>query len=277
MSSFFLDLTFLIYLISWVGSLFYFKTLEKKALKLTHGVLFVGLIFHFLYILFITKEIYTTSLLTFNEVLGLFSFLLVLVYFYFALGREKAYTLATFYLPLPILFLLLNMLFSKKSLYSPFSPYIKSFWFPLHVICALLSHAFLMAGLIASLMYLLQEREIKKKRFGYFFRKLPPLHSLERIAEKALYNGFFLLTLGIISGAIWSELAFGSYWRWSAKEMITLSLWLIYAGMIHQRILIGWRGKRLAYMFLLGGFLWFFTFFVINFYFKGFHTYGSSL
>ncbi|MGC9109480.1 MAG: cytochrome c biogenesis protein CcsA, partial [Caldimicrobium sp.] len=130
---------------------------------------------------------------------------------------------------------------------------------------------------IASLMYLLQEREIKKKRFGYFFRKLPPLHSLERIAEKALYNGFLLLTLGIISGAIWSELAFGSYWRWSAKETITLSLWLIYAGMIHQRILIGWRGKRLAYMFLLGGLLWFFTFFIINFYFKGFHTYGSSL
>jgi ABC-type transport system involved in cytochrome c biogenesis permease subunit len=80
----------------------------------------------------------------------------------------------------------------------------------------------------------------------------------------------------MISGALWSELAFGTYWRWSAKEMITLALWLIYAGMIHQRVLIGWRGKRLAYMFLLGTLLWFFTFFVVNFYFKGFHTYGST-
>lgn len=273
----FLNLTFIIYLISWIGSLFYFKTLEKKALKLSQGILLVGLAFHLIYLSIITKEVYLTSLFTFNDILGLLSFLLVIVYFYFALGKEKAYTLATFFLPFPIFFLLLNLFLSEKTLFSPFSPYIKSLWFPLHVITSLFSHAFLIAGLVASFMYLLQEREIKKKHFGYFFRKLPPLHSLERLAEKSLYNGFFLLTLGIISGIIWSELAFGIYWRWSAKEMITLSLWLIYAGMIHQRVLIGWRGKRLAYMFVIGGLLWFFTFFVINFYFKGFHTYGSAL
>lgn len=277
MKSLFLNMTFIIYLTSWIGSLFYFKTLEKKALKILQKILLVGLVFHFIYLSIIVKEVYLTSLFTFSDVLVIFSFLLVIVYFYFALGKEKAYTLATFFLPFPLFILSLNILLSEKNLFSPFSPYIKSLWFPLHIITSLLSHAFLIAGLVASIMYLLQEKEIKKKHFGYFFRKLPPLHSLERIAEKSLYKGFFLLTLGIISGVIWSELAFGDYWRWSAKEMISLALWLIYAGMIHQRILIGWRGKRLAYMFVIGGLLWFFTFFIINFKIKGFHTYGSAL
>jgi cytochrome c-type biogenesis protein CcsB len=273
MSSLFLELAFLIYLIAWIGFLFYFKTLDKKALKLSQGVLLTGFSFHLLSLLILVKDFYISPFFTFREVLSLFSFTLIGVYFYFSFGRDKAYTMGTFLLPLPILFLALSF-FLKKAPATPFLPYVKSLWFPLHGISSLLSHAFLLNGFIASLMYLLQEKELKRKHFGYFFKKLPPLHSLERISEKALYHGFFFLTLGILSGALWSELALGDYWRWSAKEVISLSLWLIYAGMIHQRILIGWRGKRLAYMFILGSLLWFFTFFVVNFYFKGFHTYG---
>ncbi|MCS7198877.1 MAG: cytochrome c biogenesis protein [Caldimicrobium sp.] len=275
MKSLFLDLAFFIYLVSWIGFIFYFKTLDRKALQITQGVLLAGALFHFIYVLLFIKELYEVNYFTFREILSLFSFLLVMTYFYFSFSRDKAYTLGTFLMPLPLFFLLLSYLYFREAPLSPFSPYIKSFWFPIHVISSLLSHAFLLTGLSSSVMYLLQEREIKRKHFGHFFRKLPPLNSLERISERALYQGFFFLTIGLLSGALWSESAFGDYWRWSAKEVISLSLWLIYAGMLHQRILIGWRGKRLAYMFILGSSLWFFTFFVVNFYFKGFHTYGN--
>lgn len=275
MKSFFLDLTLITYLVSWIGFVFYFKTLEKKALKISQIVLLVGALFHSLYLLFILRDLYFQNFFSFKEVLSILSFLMVVTYFYFSLGREKAYTLGTFLLPLPIFFLLLGFFLFKEVSVSPFLPLVKSLWFPIHVFSSLLSHAFLLNGLVSSAMYLLQERELKRKHFGYFFHKLPPLYSLERISEKALYHGFLFLTLGILSGALWSEMAFGDYWRWSAKEVVSLSLWLIYAGMIHQRILIGWRGKRLAYMFIVGSCLWFFTFFVVNFYFKGFHTYGN--
>jgi len=124
-------------------------------------------------------------------------------------------------------------------------------------------------------MYILQEREIKKKHLGLFFRKLPPLEYLDKVTEKCLYLGFIFLSLAMISGAIWSEIAFGNYWRWSPKEVITLILWLIYAVLIHQRVLIGWRGKKASYMFLLGFSIWLISFFVINLFSKGFHTYGS--
>ncbi|MCS7150410.1 MAG: cytochrome c biogenesis protein [Caldimicrobium sp.] len=275
MKSLFLNLVVFTYFISWIGFIFYFRTLEKKALRLSQGILSLGAFFHLSYLFFFLKELYEFNSFTFKDVLNLFSFLIVITYFYFSLGKEKAYTLGTFLIPLPISFLILSYFFFQEAPISPFVSHVKSLWFPLHVISSLLSHAFLLTGLTSSVMYLLQEREIKRKHLGYFFRKLPPLNSLERISEKALYQGFFFLTFGILSGAIWSEMAFGDYWRWSAKEVITLSLWLIYAGMLHQRILIGWRGKRLAYMFILGSTLWFFTFFVVNFYIKGFHTYGN--
>lgn len=274
MKTFFLDLTLITYFISFIGFLFYFKTLEKKALRASQLVLGIGALFHLSYLICYALNFLKNPTYNFADTLYLFSFLLVLVYFYFSLSKEKAYTLGTFFVPLPILFLLLGRYFSEKTLLSPFFPFVKSIWFPIHVISSLLSHAFLLSGFVLSLMYLLEEREIKKKRFGKIFKKLPPLHSLERLAEKSLYHGFFFLSFGMITGALWSELAFGDYWRWSAKEVVTLSLWLVYAGMIHQRVLIGWRGKRLAYMFIIGCGLWIFTFFVVNFYFKGFHTYG---
>lgn len=274
MENFFLNLTLISYLIAWIGSLFYLKTLEKTSYKLYQVVLLVGFLFHILYLFFLVKNLFYTSYFTFKEVLVFFSFLLICVYYFF-ITKIKAYTFGSFFIPLPIFFLLLSFLLGKSTPASPFLPFVKSLWFPIHVITSLLSHGFLLAGLTASSMYLLQERELKKRHLGYFFKKLPPLQTLEKISEKSLYFGFFFLTMGMLSGALWSEIAFGDYWRWSAKEVITLSLWLIYTGMIHQRILIGWRGKRLAYMFILGSTLWFFTFFVVNFYFKGFHTYGQ--
>lgn len=274
MEKFFLKLSLIAYIIAWIGSLFYIKTLEKNAYKLYQGVLWIGFTFHALFLFFFLKKLYPEPFFTFQEVLSIFSFLLVCVYFYFTLSKIKAYTFGSFFLPLPLLFLLFGFFLFKNAPPSPFLPLVKTLWFPIHVLSSLLSHAFLLAGFVSSIMYLLQEREIKKKKLGYFFQKLPPLYTLEKISEKSLYNGFFFLTIGMLSGALWSELAFGDYWRWSAKEVITLSLWLIYTGMLHQRILIGWRGKKLAYMFAIGTLLWFFTFFVVNFYFKGFHTYG---
>jgi len=123
-------------------------------------------------------------------------------------------------------------------------------------------------------MYILQDRALKRKSFGFLFKRLPPLDSLERISERCLYQGFFFLSLGIISGAIWSELSLGDYWRWSAKEVLSLVLWLIYSAMIHQRVLIGWRGRKLAYMFAICSCIFILSFLVINLYKEGFHTYA---
>ncbi|RKX60917.1 MAG: hypothetical protein DRP29_01740 [Thermodesulfobacteriota bacterium] len=274
MKDLFYILTLLTYLISWVGFGFYFKTLKKEALRLSQIVLFSGFLFHTLFWIIKGWEFWHTQLLSFKDILNFFSWELVAIYFIFTLSPIKAYTVGFFCVPV-ILFLLGCSYFFPVKIISPFTQYFKSFWFPIHVFSSLFSHGFLIFGVIISIMYILQEREIKKKRLGVFFKKLPPLNYLDKLIEECLYLGFILLTIGMISGVMWSEIAFGEFWRWSPKEVITLILWLIYAMLIHQRILIGWRGKKAAYMFIVGFGIWFISIFVINLMIGGFHTYGS--
>ncbi len=261
------------YTVSWIGYLFYFKTQEKIAQSLSFGVFLTGFLFHSIYIAILIYDFMEGAPLFFNQSLIAFSYTLSLAYITNNLSKIKAYTLGTFFLPLPLIFFLLNFLgFARET---AFLPFLRSLWFPIHALSSLLSHSYLLLGLISSGMYILQERTLKKKKFGVLFNRLPSLDILERINERCLYQGFFFLSLGIVTGAIWSEMALGSYWQWSPKEMLSLILWLIYAAMIHQRVLIGWRGKRLAYMFALGSIIFFISFFVVNFYTQGFHTYGK--
>jgi len=274
MADLFFFLSFFIYAISWIGFGFYFKTLKREVLKYAQFVLFLGFLFHSIFWIIKIYQIFTTNILSFKYLLNFLSWELVFIYFIFTLTPIKTYATGFFLLPLVLLLLILSVIFPQQIL-SPFSKLFKSFWFPLHAFTGLLSHGFLLFGVITSLMYLLQEREIKKKHLGFFFKKLPPLEYLDKVNEKCLYLGFIFLSFAMISGAVWSEATFGNYWRWSPKEVITLILWLIYAVLIHQRVLIGWRGKKASYMFLLGFSIWLISFFMINLFSKGFHTYGS--
>ena len=262
-----------IYAVSFIGFIFYFKSLEKVAYKLAFGTALIGFFVHTLYIGILSVELWRGAPLTFNHTLIFFSWTLILAYLSVAYGRSKAYNLGVFFIPLPIFFYLLGVFLEPRE--SPFLPLLRSFWFPVHAISSLLSHSFLLLGFVLSLMYILQDRSLKRKSFGFLFKRLPSLDTLERISERCLYQGFFFLSLGIVSGAIWSELSFGDYWRWSAKEVLSLALWLIYSAMIHQRILIGWRGRKLAYMFAICSSIFFFSFIIVNLYGKGFHTYAQ--
>ena len=109
-------------------------------------------------------------------------------------------------------------------------------------------------------MYIFQERLIKTKRIGRFHRLLPSLETLDTINRRGLPLGFFLLTLGIISGALWAGSAWGFYWSWDPKETWSLITWFAYAAMVHQRLALGWRGKRAALLALIGFALVMFTF-----------------
>jgi len=272
MDELFFALSFLGYGISLVGFLFFFKTLRKEVLRYSQGVLALAFFFHTLYWFDKAYVIVESSTFFFGDILNFLAWCLVLVYFVFSFGKIKIHTVGCFVIPLVIALLVLSRL-TFFHIISPFGPYLRNFWFPVHAISGLISHSFLLFGVITSVMYLLQEREIKRKKLGIFFKKFPPLEYLDRTTEKALYLGFIFLTLAMISGAMWSDLVFGDYWMWSPKQVVTFVLWLLYAILIHQRVLIGWRGKKTAQMFILAFFVWLLSFFVVSLCCKGFHTY----
>ena len=150
--------------------------------------------------------------------------------------------LGSFLTPIALILVLFAFALPKEIL--PLAPVLKSFWHPFHVIFAFLGNALFTLTFCCGVMYLIQEHQLKSKKMGAIAKRLPPLNVLDNLSYQSLKFGFPLLTLGIITGAVWAEYAWGSYWNWDAKETWSLITWLLYAALLHQRLTVGWRGRR---------------------------------
>ncbi|MDQ7785468.1 MAG: c-type cytochrome biogenesis protein CcsB [Desulfomonilaceae bacterium] len=158
----------------------------------------------------------------------------------------------------------------------PVVPVLRSWWLPIHVVLAIAGNAVFTLTAIGGLMYIVQERLIKTKRIGRFYKLLPSLDTLDAINRQGLPLGFFFLTLGIISGALWAGSVWGFYWSWDPKETWSLITWFVYAVMVHQRVVLGWRGKRAAMLAIVGFCLVMFTFLGVNALLGGHHAFDGS-
>jgi cytochrome c-type biogenesis protein CcsB len=101
---------------------------------------------------------------------------------------------------------------------------------------------------------------------------LPDLDTIDELIYQSIALGFIFLSLGIITGSVWAHYAWGSYWSWDPKETWSLITWLVYAALLHARLVRGWRGKRIALMSLAGFACVLFTYLGVN-YLPGLHTY----
>jgi cytochrome c-type biogenesis protein CcsB len=154
-------------------------------------------------------------------------------------------------------------------------PALQSWWLPVHAGVSLVAYGFLSLAFCGGIMYLLQERELKSKRFGYFFSRFPSLDSLDQLNSHCLTAGFVFLTLGIVTGSLWARQAWGTYWQWDPKETWSLVTWFIYLVMIHQRFTVGWRGKRSAIMSIIGFIAVIFTLWGVTWLLGGVHSYAG--
>jgi cytochrome c-type biogenesis protein CcsB len=157
----------------------------------------------------------------------------------------------------------------------PLMPALKSPWLNIHVTTIMLSYAGLLLGSLVAVFYLLRLRGVRwvKSMFGNM-----TLEDLDLLAYRFIVFAFPLLTLGIITGAIWADQAWGRFWGWDPKETWSLITWLIWAGYLHTRLAFGWRGARSAWFAIVGIISVFITFFGVSFlaaYFsvKSLHTY----
>lgn len=207
-----------------------------------------------------------------HEAVSFFAWSLTMAYLAFR-WRYRVKNFAAFVLPL-ILLLMLVALFSPGRVVE-LPPALQSWWLPIHGMIALMANAFLALAFCGGVMYLLQEREIKRKRMGFFSERLPSLEALDNLNQHCLTIGFPLLTLGIVSGSLWARQAWGAFWQWDPKETWSLITWLIYAAMIHQRFTVGWRRRRAAIMAIVGFCAVLFTLWGVNFFLGGAHSYAG--
>ncbi len=133
-----------------------------------------------------------------------------------------------------------------------------------HVASAVLAYGSFTVSFVAALLYLVHSSRGAENS---------QLQSLDDLSYRAAAVGFPFMTLVIVLGALWADIAWGRYWGWDPKETASLVTWLIYAGYLHARTLRGWRGRRAA-LFLVIGFVAVLLTFFGNYVFNGLHAYG---
>ena len=184
---------------------------------------------------------------------------------------------------------------------SPLVPSLQSNWLMMHVSMMLLSYATLIMGSLLSILFLVisQYKEVDLTLINnsslpfynvmvdYYetkfisssdqiskFGRLKLLQSLDNWSYRVIGLGFPFLTIGIISGGVWANEAWGSYWSWDPKETWALITWLVFATYLHARITKGWEGRKAAVLAGLGFFVIWICYLGVNFLGKGLHSYG---
>jgi cytochrome c-type biogenesis protein CcsB len=148
---------------------------------------------------------------------------------------------------------------------------LKGVWLTTHILATFLGDAAFVLAAGVGVLYLIQERNIKAKTRDFFFRRLPSLDLLDTTGYACIVTGFTLLTIGLITGMIYAKIIWGRFWQWDAKEVWSAVTWIFYAVLLHERLAVGWRGRRAAIMAIVGLGVLLFTFLGVNFLLSGHH------
>lgn len=189
----------------------------------------------------------------------------------------------------------------------PLVPSLQSNWLMMHVSMMMVSYATLLVGSLLSIFYFFSfhfgkknrqtnntfflteekaapfsetwvyafEEQKEQKKQSVFQDKL--LQTVDNWSYRIIGLGFPFLTIGMISGAVWANEAWGSYWSWDPKETWALITWLVFATYLHSRLLKGWQGEKAARLGTIGFFVIWICYLGVNFLGKGLHSYGWVL
>lgn len=189
--------------------------------------------------------------------------------------RTKNRTIGAFVTPLAFLAMAYAS-FSPNisSRIQPLIPALQSNWLISHVITCFFGYAAFSLSFGLSIMYLIKRLDTQNRN-NIFLKLIPRMVVLEDLNYQMVVTGFIMLTLGIITGSVWAQSAWGSYWSWDPKETWSLITWFVYATVIHSRMVKGWRGKKIAILCFIGFSCVLFTYFGVN-YLAGLHSYAKS-
>ena len=211
------------------------------------------------------------------ESLVFFAWCTTLVYLYLEY-RYKARVVGAFVLPC-VAVAMAYASFSDRidDRINPLIPALQSNWLIAHVVTCFIGYAaFAVAGGLG-LMYLIKRRAVQRQApADSIGGSLPELRVIDNLTHRTIVFGFLWLSAGIITGAVWANEAWGTYWSWDPKETWSIITWFLYASTLHARFTRGWSGRRIAWLAIAGFVAVFFTYFGVNFLLSGLHSYGSS-
>jgi cytochrome c-type biogenesis protein CcsB len=227
-------------LVAWLGFIFLIASMIFRAIVTGHGPF---------------ANMYEFSIAFATGVIG--------VYLFFE-RRYHQRILGLIALPIALLMLLYATTIPATA--DPLVPALQNnLLLTVHVAVAIVAYGTFSVSFAAAVLYLLQSHGVKR---------LPKPELLDEIGYRAVVIGFPFMTLVIVLGAVWANVAWGSYWSWDPKETASLVTWLIYGAYLHARVVRGWRGDRAAWLLVIGFGATLFTYFG-NLFFGGLHSYSG--
>lgn len=171
----------------------------------------------------------------------------------------------------PVIFLIIGYAAMQSREVRELMPALRSNWLSIHVSSAILSYGAFGVSFAVSLMFLIRHRWADNP---FMEKHVPEERKLDLISYRAVSFGFLFLTFVIITGAIWAERAWGSYWSWDPKETWSLITWIIYAIYLHLRLSRGWRDRKAAAFAVIGFICVLFTYVGVNTFIPSIHSYA---
>lgn len=269
MESLFLVIATFCYTLGTIGYLVYLFRDRPVIHQISAGILFCGAVVHAVAIGLRSVREGHLAVTSSHEALSFFALLLVVTYLIIQV-RLNLRILGSFVSPLAVIFMLTSPILPPSGIEK--TGLLQSGWVFFHITVLFLANSLFALAATAGVMYLLQERQIKEKKRGFFFSRLPNLGVLDRISHQCLLVGFPLMTAGLVAGFAYASIIWHSAWRWDPKEVLSLITWLIYAILIHERLAVGLRGRRAAWLAILGFSAVLITFLGVNLILTGHHT-----
>ena len=171
----------------------------------------------------------------------------------------------------PVVFLIIGYAAMQSKEVKELMPALRSIWLGCHVSTAIIADGAFGVSFVLSIIFLLRDR---MKASGFLDQHIPDREKLDVISYRSVSLGLLFLTFTIITGAIWAERAWGSYWSWDPKETWSLVTWIIYAIYLHLRIRRGWNGRAAAIVAAAGFVAVMFTYIGVNTLLPGVHSYA---
>ena len=259
-------------MLSTGGYIVYIIKQSKSVFRCSYWVMFSGFVFQTLFLVHQYIALGTVPVVTLKLALAFFAWSVIGIYLLFQV-KFRLMILGSFVAPLAAFLIIISSVIPAAPDTVP--PVLKSIWLILHAFSMFLGDGIFAIAFMAAIMYLIQERQIKRKTRGTFFKRLPSLETLDSINHYSLLSGFPLLTIGMITGAIYAQYALGSYWRWDLKEVWSLVTWITYAILLHERLAVGWRGRRAAYMSIMCFMILIFTFLGSSVWLDSYHSFND--
>jgi len=261
-----LSVTIALYALGLLHSLFGFYQKRQVFVKIALGMVACGFLCHTLFLVFLCIKRWHFPVTNLSESLCFFAWCVSLA-FMIANFRYKVNVLGAFILPLVSVLTIASQVIWEENHSIP--PRLQSGWVYFHGSVAFFAYAGFFLTFVAGILYLIQQKELKGKKFHFLYFRLPSLQVCDELMRRSLFVGFVSMSLTIVSGAFWAQQAWGRFWSWDPKETASLITWGIYFVLVNYRLSTKWHGRRAAYISILGFASTLFTF-GVNW---GMHTY----